>query len=231
MPSALAVNQFDNQYKELYYYNSNFRTQGCGPASIANALIALLQIPPEQESNVLRELIRLLGGNEHNKIDIDRITRLTKINADFYPTLASILPPTYLLEDNIGAPGLYVGFTRTWPTPIAGTTMALAYISTGTKTMELPFCLGNAGHYVAFLVDGNNIYLLDSICRGIGQNDPPTIWDMYPFTYLDSCAALREAFTYNRVSDTIIHFQTNNLNNLPLLETLGRGIMFYYRKE
>ena len=90
------VMQRDERFKktEYYYLAKRFSKRGCGPASIANALYAILGGQDAEEmDSLLLELMKLLPYNHLPKstpVDVTHIDRLATAEAATYPTLAKL---------------------------------------------------------------------------------------------------------------------------------------------
>ena len=90
------VMQRDQRFKktDYYYLAKRFSKRGCGPASIANALGAVLGLQDADEmDSLLLELMKLLPYNHLPKstpVDVTHIDRLETADAETYPTIAKL---------------------------------------------------------------------------------------------------------------------------------------------
>lgn len=195
------INQKDPAFKtNEYKYNGHyFWENGCGPASIANALIAGLGITDEETAaKILLDVLNTMSSNHKEyTINLNNYTYLAthgRVLPQLYEqggwkVVCYKVPVTYetlvsLTNDN---PILIFSKAKNesyWETVFnyikalkeTSATIYIVRIGAGTSSVSGPLAQGQAGHYITlaipvneFLVNGS-IYLLDSMpCALTGE--------------------------------------------------------------
>ena len=79
-PNYAIINQYDSTFKtnEYSYRGHNFWENGCGPASVANAIIAGFEITDEETAaKILLDVLQAMTGNpKTNLLDVKRYPHL-----------------------------------------------------------------------------------------------------------------------------------------------------------
>ena len=195
------INQYDVAFKtsEYSYCGHYFWENGCGPASVANALIAGLGITDEETAaGILFDVMHIMSSNPrtHN-IDIKRYVQLPyrgntlqqiykENNWDIicYETtvspevIASIARPSTLIfckAKNEQRWEVAIEYAKA----LAGTNAVIymVRVGTGTASVQGPLAFGQAGHFVTLclpvdkFLETGAIYLLDSApCALAGES-------------------------------------------------------------
>lgn len=100
MQQLAVIYQKDLRFIHIKYFKDLFYVRGCGPASIANAVITAFGVTdPDEALTIVPETVRATGPNGRYKTRSLRLDYLDNIfskanmekNADRYPTLAKIV--------------------------------------------------------------------------------------------------------------------------------------------
>ncbi len=227
-----------------YIRREPFERNGCGPASIHNAIAVLFSVDDADTSNaVLREVMTLLADS-HNPsvypINYQRVVnKLAGVQAETYPTLGALFgqagrvvgvgnatarkvlaqvadaPDSALIVGRLSlntrmrelvsiAEGLCEGGH-------GSALIAVANAATGDWDSRTPFCMGDNGHYITFVIqaqefiDTGTVYILDSFPRAIrGESVNDLYSSKYYFADNNILTPFRVNYDVTRISPTAL---------------------------
>lgn len=194
------INQYDVAFRtsEYSYCGHYFWENGCGPSSVANALIAGLGITDEEvAADVLSEVMWIMAGNpRRNNIDVKRYIYLPSQGETLQFLYDeggwNLICYDYIITTEVlkaatsKAPALLFSKAnneKRWETVIqyaqvlkgTGATIYMVRVGTGTSSVRGPLVSGTAGHYVTLAIpvdeflENGTIYLLDSAPRALAN--------------------------------------------------------------
>ena len=184
------INQYNPTFKasEYSYRGHNFWENGCGPASVANAIIAGLEVTDEETAaKILLDVLQAMTGNpQKNSVDVKRYSYLVKALQWLYEEKGyTAVSYDYIITANdffaLVPQAPIVIFSKAdnnnrWETALQyaaaleGTNAKIYMVRVGTGTAAVggPLAAGVAGHFVTIEIPVEEFlnlgafYLLDS---------------------------------------------------------------------